>query len=115
MNDNQLLIRAMAVECERLVMETEFNGTCLPDSLQQSHVRWMCVEVEEHADDWPSSKLHRWIGFIQCALLANQVLDLDSLKSMFDNAKIAYGGTDDDLLDHLNPENPFEIDVGGPG
>lgn len=115
MNDEQLLIRAMAAECERLVLESEFTDSTLPDSLQQSHVRWMCIKVEKHAGDWPVSKLHRWIGFIQCALLANQVLDLDGLKSMFDKAKIAYSGMDDDLLDHLNPEDPFEIDVGGPG
>ena len=59
--------------------------------------------------------LHRWIGFIQCALLTHGVLDLEGLKSMFDKAKIAYGDKGQDLIDHLNPDNAFELDIGGEG
>jgi hypothetical protein len=115
MNDEQLLICEMAAECERLISDSDFGDASLPDALQRRHIRLMCANVKEHAHDWPSSKLHRWIGFIQGALLANGLLELDGLKSMFDKVKIAYGGLDDDLIDHLNPDSPYELDIGGQG
>jgi hypothetical protein len=34
---------------------------------------------------------------------------------MFDRAKIAYPETDDDLVDHLDPNSSFELDIGGLG
>ena len=93
----------------------ELADRSMPTPLQGKHIQWMCVQVKEHADDWPLTKLHRWIGFIQCALLANRVLDLDGLKSMFDQAKVAFGETGEDLFDHLNPDSSFELDIGGEG
>ena len=47
------------------------------------------TQIEEHAEDGPATKLHRWIGFVQGAMLANRMLDLDGLKAMFDDAKAA--------------------------
>jgi hypothetical protein len=46
------------------------------------------------------------------------MLDLDELKGMFDEAKRAHGEASDnleDLLDHLDPTNSFELDIGGQG
>jgi hypothetical protein len=36
---------------------------------------------------------------------------------MFHEVKKAYGATseDQDLIDHLDPNNPFEMDIGGQG
>jgi hypothetical protein len=69
----------------------------------------------KHATDWPETKLHRWIGFVQCAMMANGILDLPGIKGMFDSVKNAYLETsqDQDLTDHLDPDNSFDIDVGG--
>ena len=45
--------------------------------------------------------------------MANHILDLDGAKVMFDEAKTKYGARDDDLLDHLNPESSFKLEIGG--
>lgn len=115
MNKKKLLVRAMADQCKRLVAQMDSADSSLPAPLRQEHLRWMCVRIEEHAEDWSSAKLHRWLGFVQCALLANGLLDLEGLKSMFDKAKVAYGDPGEDLLDHLNPDSSFEFDIGGEG
>ena len=51
-----------------------------------------------------------------CSTLA-MALDLDGAKAMFDEVKIAYGasGEDEDLIDHLDSESSFELDIGGQG
>jgi hypothetical protein len=48
----------------------------------------MCDRIEKHAADWPDTKLHRWIGFVQCAMMANGILDLASTKKMFDSVRM---------------------------
>ncbi len=50
-------------------------------SLQLKHLLWMCDRIETHAEGGPATKLHRWIGFVQAAMLANRMLDLDGLKA----------------------------------
>ena len=42
---------------------------------------------------------------------------LAGAKAMFDEAKLAHGepGQDQDLLDHLNPQSSFALDIGGQG
>ena len=115
MSKEKLLIVAMAEQCKRLISQLDSTDSRLPASLHKQHLQTMCVEILEHSDDWQSARLNRWIGFIQCALLANGLLDLDELKSMFDKAKLAYGDTGQDLLDHLNPNSSFEFDIGGEG
>ena len=89
----------------------------MPHALDPNHLLWMCDRIEKHANDWPDTKLHRWIGFIQCAMIANGILDLVGTKRMFDSVKNEYVLTseDQDLTDHLDSDTSFEIDVGGQG
>lgn len=115
MDTATLLIRAMAEECRRLILESDESNVDLPETLQPKHLERMCDRIKEHAEDWPTAKLHRWIGFVQAAMLANRMLDLGGIKAMFDKAKNAYGETSEDLLDHLDPASPFELDLGGEG
>ncbi len=75
----------------------------------------MCKRIDEHAEDGPETRLHRWIGFIQGAMMAHGMLDLKGARAMIDEAKIAYGESSDDLLDHLGPESSFKVDIGGQG
>jgi len=77
----------------------------------------MCHQIETNADDWPDTKLHRWIGFIQGGMIANQILNLDGAKKMFDQAKNAHteSGPDGDLIDHLDTDDQFELEIGGQG
>lgn len=77
----------------------------------------MCDRVEEHAEDWPETRLNRWIGFIQCGLLANELLELSDAKVMFESIKNSFASTldDRDLADHLDPDSPFHMELGGQG
>ena len=111
---NNLMV-AMARRCRDLIKASRARDFTLPRALHPTHLLSMCDKIELEAACWPSTKLHRWIGFIQCAMMANQMLDLDGAKAMFDEVKQTFGqiGDDQDLLDHLDPESPFEIELGG--
>jgi hypothetical protein len=105
----------MAQKCRGLIQEWETPDTNLPKALQPKHLLWLCNRIDEHAEDRPSAQLHRWIGFIQGAMMAHRMLDHESARAMFDQAKIAHGEKSDDLLDHLDPNNSFRLDIGGEG
>ncbi len=116
MENTILLITAMAEQCRSLILESGPADLGLPKALQPKHLLWMCKQIEEHANNGPATKLHRWIGFVQGAMLANRMVDLDGLKAMFDQAKAAHADTNaefDDMTDHLDPTNDFEFDIGG--
>ncbi len=100
-----------------MIQQAETTDAVLPASLQPKHLMWMCDKIEQHVEDWPVTKLHRWIGFVQGGMIANHLLDLAGAKAMFDEVKIAFGAKSDDphLIDHLDPANPFELDIGGEG
>ena len=118
MENASLLIVAMAEKCKRMLKEWDEYDSRLPKALQQEHLVWMCNKIEEHSETGPATKLHRWIGFVQGAMLAHQILDLDELKAMFDEAKRDHEEASDDLenlLDHLDPTSSFEFDIGGQG
>ena len=115
MDNPDLLAVAMANYCRATLFESNHLELELPPSLQPRHLMWMCDRIEQHAEDWPATKLHRWIGFVQAGMLANRVINLAGAKVMFDDAKNAYGELTDDLIDHLNPANSFELDIGGEG
>lgn len=118
MDDANLLVVAMAQECRTLIQEWDESSQGLPKALRPKHLLWMCNEIEEHAEVGPATKLHRWIGFVQCAMLANQMLDLGGAKSMFDQVKAAHREACEDLedlTDHLDPTSCFEFEIGGEG
>ena len=115
MDNSNLLVVAMAEECRRIILQWHDDDPNLPKPLRRKHLERMCERIEKHSEDWPASRLHRWIGFIQCALIANRIIDLSEAKQMFDRVKVAYPEADADLLDHLDPTDSFEIDLGGPG
>jgi hypothetical protein len=115
MDNADLLVVAMAQKCRGLIQEWETPDADLPKALQPKHLLWMCDEIDDHAEDGPATRLHRWIGFIQGAMMAHRMLDLDEVKEMFDHAKIAHGESSDDLLDHLDPSSSFNVDIGGEG
>lgn len=115
---DSLLIVAMAEQCRRRILASDTPDLGLPKALQPKHLLWMCKQIEVHAEDGPATKLHRWIGFVQCAMMANRMLDLDGAKAMFDEAKAAHGDISEDLedlLDYLDPASSFEFDIGGEG
>ena len=105
----------MAQECGDTIRAWDRPILNQPDSLQLKHLEWMCNQVVEQANAWPTTKLHRWIGFIQAGLIANRVIQIAGAKRMFDTAKKTHAGLDQDLLDHLNPDDSFELEIGGQG
>ncbi len=115
MKNEYLLLAALAARCRTMILESTKPELNLPKPVRPAHLAWMCRSIEQNAENWPASKLHRWIGFVQSAMIANRRLDLDEAKRMFDEAKAAHGETSEDLLDHLDPESSFEFDIGGEG
>ena len=115
MENSELLIAAMAEQCRNLILTSDKHDLDLPKELKPKHLLWMCAQIEDHAEVVPATKLHRWIGFVQCGMMANRILDFDGAKAMFDKAKAAYGEVGDDLIDHLDPACGFRVDIGGEG
>jgi hypothetical protein len=115
MSNSIELIVAMAEQCADMITGSGKRNDNQPQSLQPMHLEWMCEQIVKHAGDWPATKLHRWIGFVQGAMIANRIIDLDGARAMFSNVKNAYGETGADLLDHLNPDSTFQFDLGGQG
>ena len=117
MDNKDLRIVAMAEKCRSILLKANRIGAQLPPSLHRDHLLWMCDKIERQAEDWPDTRLHRWIGFVQAALIANGLLELSTAKQMFDNVKIAHADSfaDGDLVDHLDPNHSFDLEIGGEG
>ena len=117
MDNKDLRTVAMADKCRSILRQTDQTGEELPPSLRRDHLLRMCDKIENQAETWPDTRLHRWIGFIQAALIANRLLDLATAKQMFDKAKIAHADSfaDGDLVDHLDPHYDFDLEIGGEG
>jgi hypothetical protein len=105
----------MAAQCRDVIKAWDGPHSDQPPSLQLKHLDRMCRQMAQHSGNWPKAKLHRWIGFVQAGIIANRLVRLDGAKKMFDEAKRAHPGLDPDLVDHLNPDDLFELDIGGQG
>ena len=114
MEKSKLLVVSMAEQCASIILKSNMCNWELPYTLQPKHLLWMCDEVANHARDWPAEKLHRWIGFVQCGLLANNILNLDEAKQMLAHAIEYYGHQDAeiDLIDHLEPNDSYTVEIG---
>jgi hypothetical protein len=110
-------IAAMAAECCAVLKQSNDDEPKLPRPLHSTHLLWMCGQIQTQAKNWPVSRLHRWIGFVQAGILTNRILDLDAIKAMFDEVKrsTAAIAEDVDLIDHLDVEHTFSLDIGGQG
>ena len=114
-SDNAPLIMAMAEQCSKIIEAWKEPLSKQPESLHLTHLQWMCRKIALNAETWPATKVHRWIGFVQGGMIANGLLGLDDAKKMFDSAKKDYPGIEEDLFDHLNPNDYFELEIGGEG
>lgn len=115
MDSQAILVTAMAEQCRNRIQVGGHEATSLPKTLRPAHLSWMCRQIEKNAEHWPLTKLHRWLGFVECGMLANRIADLDEVREMFDNVKVAFGQPSEDLIDHLNVDSSFELDLGGQG
>jgi len=117
MEDTRFLVAAMAAKCRDAIRGSTEEERGLPKALHPKHLLWMCDQIQKHAQRSPVTRLHRWIGFVQAAILANRMLDLAQIKAMFDEVKKSHGVSkdDQDLLDHLDVSSSFKLDLGGQG
>jgi hypothetical protein len=114
--DNQvILVTAMAEQCRNRIKIVDLDPNNLPKALSPAHLSWMCRQIVKNAEHWPLTKLHRWIGFVESGMLANRIVDLNEFRKMFDDVKLAFGKPSEDLIDHLDVESSFELDLGGQG
>lgn len=115
MDNQSLVIAAMAKECCALLEATKQLNSTLPKTLQPDHLLWMSRQISKHAEDWPPTKLHRWIGYVQCGMVGNRMLDFDGAKAMFQRVRQDFSGVDvdHDLIDHLDPDSAFKLEIGG--
>jgi hypothetical protein len=75
---------------------------------------WMCERIGKHYEDWPVTKLHRWVGYIQGVMVANGMSSVDLEKQTVQDARIWFPEEiDQELDDHNNPDIKFRLDIGG--
>lgn len=117
MEDSRILVAAMAGKCRDVIRGSNEEVSTLPKALHSKHLLWMCDQIQQHAQTLPVTKMHRWIGFVQAAILANRMLDLEQIRAMFDELRKVHrvSGDDQDLMDHLDVESSFKLELGGQG
>jgi hypothetical protein len=117
MDETRFLIADMAAKCQFVIRGSNEEENSLPRALHPRHLLWMCEQIRKHAQDAPVTRLQRWLGFIQAGILANRMLDLLQIKAMFDEVKQSHSvsSEDQDLIDHLDVDSSFKLDLGGQG
>ena len=117
MDDTRSLIADMATKCQGVIRGSNEEETGLPKALHPKHLLWMCEQIHKHAQGSPVTRLHRWIGFVQAGILANRMLDLEQIKAMHDEVHKSHSvsSEDQDLVDHLDVDSSFKLDLGGQG
>jgi hypothetical protein len=117
MDDTRFLIAEMATQCQAVIRGADEEERSLPKALHPMHLLWMCDQIRKHAPDAPLTRLHRWLGFVQAGILANRMLNMEQIKVMFDEVKKSrsVSSEDQDLIDHLDVNSSFKLDLGGQG
>jgi len=107
----------MAAKCRDIIRRSNEVEESLPNALHPKHLIWMCDQIQNNPQGWPVTRLHRWIGFLQAAILANRMLNLEEIRGIFDEVKKSHKviSGDQDLTDHLDVSSSFKLDLGGQG
>lgn len=96
----------------------QFNNQRLdvPPEVQPQSLLMLCERLAKNTEiaDYPMTKLHRWIGHVGGCLMATRVATKEQLKKIMDDSRHLFGEEpDEELMAHLDPANPFKIDIGG--
>ena len=111
---SHLLAVEIARHCEEIILE--FKATLGPGLLRTRHLLEMCEKIEKNADDWPVTKLHRWIGFIQGCLVMAGLTTIEKESQFVRETKQKITETvDEELKDHHDSDNHFELELGESG
>lgn len=57
--------------------QANFNNLMLPEKCQYSHLLRLAHEAHSNALNYPTDKLHRWLGFIQGVLSVVGIINVD--------------------------------------
>lgn len=89
-----------------------------PKETTPEHLIWMLehLSVKAEKEEWPETKVHRWLGYVMGCLASHRTCTLPCLKGITAEAKQYYfEKEDDELRDHSDPDHPFTLDIGGEG
>lgn len=80
------------------------------------HALLLSHQVEQYVLQWPATRLHRALGFIQGVLVSRGCSSLEEQCTLLERLQIGFPECRDrDLADHLDPRQPFELELGGSG
>lgn len=88
MTDNETLdLRVKLLKSVRLhktFFGPEFGTQMVKDSdgLGLRHAYWMLYSIEVMIDDWPLTKCHRWLGYVQSIMIHNKLINLEQARDM---------------------------------
>jgi hypothetical protein len=93
--NRKLLARNAATDCGRVIRESvepEAVGPIEPndEGTSPGHLIWMCQQVDANFDQWSSTRMHRWLGFIQGVMVAFQWTNLEHVKRSISAWKNTY-------------------------
>lgn len=118
---SHVLAVEIARHCEKIISDSnKVNKTGMqydydpPDERPRAdHLLKMCEKIENHADEWPVTKLHRWVGFIQGSMVMAGLTTMEKESQFIRDLKMNLRETVDiELKDHRDPESEFELDLG---
>lgn len=67
-------------------------------------------------DEWPDTKLHRWLGWIMGCMACHNIAGIEKLEQIVTSSKMCFGEkADEELEAHHNPDSSFRLDIGGEG
>jgi len=74
----------------------------------------VCNRIITKAEEWPDEKLFMRLGFIQGVMVSHGVCSLDMIRRVVNFIRERHLDYVD-LLDHNDPESPFNFELGGEG
>ena len=82
LKNNPKEVAALKVLFERYLTKTQenkevFSAFPLPDKCSYDSLIRLLTEAYEHTDNYPTDKMHRWLGFSQGVLSVIGVIDVD--------------------------------------
>lgn len=115
-----LLGAELAVETIAMLKEYEqtFGEMDVEEEFKIANLLRMTERIRDRAGEWPTTKIHRHLGFVWGVMAALNVCGIKRIRKIMQDAKARSGfpeGTDEDLRDHNNPDHSYEIELGGEG
>lgn len=76
-------------QCREIISRSQRLDCPVINTLHPVLLLWMCDLLEKNANAWPDMKMQRWIGFVQCGMYANDMIDFDDVLEMCEQPEFA--------------------------